>query len=46
MLEDAIQGPSTGGDMTICLAPGQVVSFNGAANDRADAHVRDEDCVE
>ena len=27
-----------GGSMTICLAPGQEVSFNGAANDRGDSH--------
>jgi hypothetical protein len=44
--EDAIQWPSTGGDMTICLAPGQEVNFNGAASDRGDAHVWDEDCVQ
>jgi hypothetical protein len=32
--EDAGQG----GDMTICLAPGQEVSYNGVANDRGDSH--------
>jgi hypothetical protein len=37
--EDAIQWPSTGGDRTICLAPGQEVAHNANANDRGDAHV-------
>ncbi|MFI5566977.1 hypothetical protein ACIA6T_06305 [Streptomyces sp. NPDC051740] len=46
VFEDVVQRPSTGGDMTICLAPGQEVDFNGAADDRADAHVWDEDRVE
>ncbi|MDG4859729.1 peptidase inhibitor family I36 protein [Streptomyces sp. T-3] len=46
VFEDAIQWPSDGGDMTICLGPGQEVNYNGAANDRADSHVWDEDCVE
>ncbi|MGW0119948.1 peptidase inhibitor family I36 protein [Streptomyces sp. NPDC003327] len=27
-----------GGSMTICLAPGQEVGYNGAANDRGDSH--------
>ncbi|MFI9345767.1 peptidase inhibitor family I36 protein [Streptomyces sp. NPDC052773] len=27
-----------GGDMTICLAPGQEVNWNGVANDRGDSH--------
>ncbi|MCL3998981.1 peptidase inhibitor family I36 protein [Streptomyces lavenduligriseus] len=27
-----------GGDMTICLAPGQEAGFNGGANDRGDSH--------
>ncbi|MEV4949761.1 peptidase inhibitor family I36 protein [Streptomyces sp. NPDC053755] len=26
------------GDMTLCLAPGQEVDYNGAANDRGDSH--------
>ncbi|WP_033308775.1 peptidase inhibitor family I36 protein [Streptomyces iakyrus] len=26
------------GDMTICLAPGQEVNWNGVANDRGDSH--------
>lgn len=37
--EDAIQWPSTGGAMTICLRPGDEVGGNAAANDRGDAHV-------
>jgi hypothetical protein len=37
--EDAIQYPSTGGDMTICLRPGDEVGYNATANDRGDAHV-------
>lgn len=37
--EDAIQYPSTGGDMTICLRPGDEVRYNATANDRGDAHV-------
>ncbi|BCL25954.1 hypothetical protein GCM10017557_08130 [Streptomyces aurantiacus] len=32
--EDAWQG----GDMTICLSPGQEVDYNGVANDRGDSH--------
>lgn len=32
--------------MTICLAFGKEVNLNGVADDRADAHVRDEDRVE
>jgi len=32
--EDAWQG----GDMTICLSPGQEVGYNGVANDRGDSH--------
>ncbi|MER6096005.1 peptidase inhibitor family I36 protein [Streptomyces sp. NPDC001728] len=27
-----------GGSMTICLAPGQEVGYDGAANDRGDSH--------
>ncbi len=27
-----------GGDMTLCLAPGQEVDYNGVANDRGDSH--------
>jgi hypothetical protein len=27
-----------GGDMTICLTPGQEVGYNGVANDRGDSH--------
>ncbi|MFE5483883.1 peptidase inhibitor family I36 protein [Streptomyces sp. NPDC056527] len=27
-----------GGSMTICLAPGQEVGYNGVANDRGDSH--------
>lgn len=27
-----------GGDMTICLTPGQEVNYNGVANDRGDSH--------
>ncbi|GAA4892173.1 peptidase inhibitor family I36 protein [Streptomyces coeruleoprunus] len=34
VFEDASQG----GDMTICLAPGQEISYNGAAGDRGDSH--------
>lgn len=34
VFEDAWQG----GDMTICLAPGQEVNWNGVANDRGDSH--------
>ncbi|MGW5613021.1 peptidase inhibitor family I36 protein [Streptomyces sp. NPDC003877] len=26
------------GDMTLCLAPGQEVDYNGVANDRGDSH--------
>ncbi|MDT0390958.1 peptidase inhibitor family I36 protein [Streptomyces sp. DSM 41921] len=26
------------GDMTLCLAPGQEVTYNGVANDRGDSH--------
>ncbi|WP_030670028.1 peptidase inhibitor family I36 protein [Streptomyces sp. NRRL B-1347] len=37
--ESAIQFPSTGGDMTICLRPGDEVRYNATANDRGDAHV-------
>jgi len=37
--ESAIQFPSTGGAVTICLTPGQEVGYNGVANDRGDAHV-------
>ncbi|MEU1200613.1 peptidase inhibitor family I36 protein [Streptomyces sp. NPDC005813] len=32
--EDAYQG----GDMTICLTPGEEVGYNGVANDRGDSH--------
>jgi hypothetical protein len=32
--EDAWQG----GDMTICLTPGEEVGYNGVANDRGDSH--------
>jgi hypothetical protein len=32
--EDAWQG----GDMTICLAPGEEVGYNAVANDRGDSH--------
>lgn len=32
--EDAWQG----GDVTICLTPGQEVNYNGVANDRGDSH--------
>ncbi|MEU6624861.1 peptidase inhibitor family I36 protein [Streptomyces litmocidini] len=31
-------GAWQGGDMTLCLAPGQEVSWNGVANDRGDSH--------
>ncbi|MFF5426378.1 MULTISPECIES: peptidase inhibitor family I36 protein [unclassified Streptomyces] len=34
VFEDAWQG----GSMTICLAPGQEVHWNGVANDRGDSH--------
>ncbi|MEU6374334.1 peptidase inhibitor family I36 protein [Streptomyces sp. NPDC046909] len=37
--ESAIQFPSTGGAMTICLRPGDEVAYNATANDRGDAHV-------
>ncbi|MFC7303078.1 peptidase inhibitor family I36 protein [Streptomyces monticola] len=37
--ESAIQFPSQGGAVTICLRPGDEVRFNSAANDRGDAHV-------
>ncbi|WP_328404754.1 peptidase inhibitor family I36 protein [Streptomyces sp. NBC_00390] len=36
--EDAVQFPSTGGDMTICLRPGDEVRYNATANDRGDSH--------
>ncbi|MFD7768909.1 hypothetical protein [Streptomyces sp. NPDC059787] len=42
VFEDVVPWPSTGGDMTICLAPGREANFDGAA----DAHVGDEDRVE
>ncbi|GAA5018966.1 hypothetical protein GCM10023335_47220 [Streptomyces siamensis] len=32
--EDAYQG----GDMTVCLTPGEEVGYNGVANDRGDSH--------
>ncbi|MEU6703983.1 peptidase inhibitor family I36 protein [Streptomyces wuyuanensis] len=31
-------GANLGGHMTICLAPGQEVNYNGAANDDGDSH--------
>ena len=37
--EDAIQFPSTGGDMTICLRPGDEVRHNATANVLGDSHV-------
>ncbi|MFF3691263.1 hypothetical protein [Streptomyces sp. NPDC002187] len=36
--EYVVQFPSTGGDMTICLRPGDEVRYNATANDRGDSH--------
>ncbi|WP_086825348.1 peptidase inhibitor family I36 protein [Streptomyces sp. NRRL B-24572] len=33
-----------GGGMTICLAPGQEVGYDGAANDRGDSHIWSTGC--
>ncbi|MHA5047822.1 peptidase inhibitor family I36 protein [Streptomyces sp. SD15] len=38
--EDAWQG----GDMTICLAPGEEVGYNAVANDRGDSHTWSTGC--